>query len=382
MGHGWPFVDLGVYRYGGEAVLGGRDLYALRFPGALAFTYPPFSALVFTGLAPASMAVLKSLVTGLNLLLLPATLGLALRLRPLRGWLTSEQLLCTALLASAAALWLEPVWTTLRYGQIDLLIGALVLYDLSRPERSRWQGACLGLACALKLTPAIFAAYLLLTHRARAARLSALVFAATAALGFALLPADSRAYWGGAFIDPSRVGRIENAANQSLRGAFARLFHSLNVEPVWLCSGLVVALVGMGLAIAAGRRGDDVRGFSLCALSALLISPISWSHHWTLAVVALFLFCLTSYRRRSAAGLAAAAAVAVVVASQMIWWVPVNQPRHSELHLELAQLFYADAYVLVAICAIAAMAWSAARARGGRSRRPLALAPASGAPAG
>ena len=76
------------------------------------------------------------------------------------------------MLASAAAIWLEPVWTTLRYGQIDLLIGALVLYDLSRPDSSRWKGAGIGLAMALKLTPAIFALYLLLSRRYRAAAVS------------------------------------------------------------------------------------------------------------------------------------------------------------------------------------------------------------------
>jgi len=51
LGHHWPFVDLGVYRYGGRAVLDGANLYALRFPGALAFTYPPLSALAFAPLA-------------------------------------------------------------------------------------------------------------------------------------------------------------------------------------------------------------------------------------------------------------------------------------------------------------------------------------------
>jgi len=129
LGHHWPFVDLEVYRLGGHAILNGAHLYELLFPGALAFTYPPLSAMAFTLLAP-------------------------LRL---------------ALLAAAGALWLEPMWSTLHYGQIDLLIAALVLYDLSRPDASRWKGAPIGLATGLKLTPAIFAVYLLLSRRYRAA---------------------------------------------------------------------------------------------------------------------------------------------------------------------------------------------------------------------
>jgi alpha-1,2-mannosyltransferase len=132
---------------------------------------------------------------------------------------------------------------------------------------------------ALKLTPAIFAAYLLLTHRVRAATVSLAVFLGTVALGFAAIPGDSLEYWSGAFLDSSRVGRIENAANQTLRGAYARVLHSTSVETMWLCTAALIGLASLALAVHAGRRGDDARGFSLCALTALLVSPISWSHH-------------------------------------------------------------------------------------------------------
>jgi alpha-1,2-mannosyltransferase len=302
-------------------------------------------------------------------------LGFALRLKPLDSSLTRERAIRLALLASAVAVWLEPVWATLRYGQIDLLIGALILYDLSRPDGSRWKGAGIGLAVALKLTPAIFAVYLLLSRRVRAAAVSALVFVATVALGFLLIPGDSRAYWGGAFLDSGRVGRIENAANQSLRGAFARLLHSTDIQTVWLCTAVVVAVAGLALAVLAGRRGDDVQGVSLCALTGLLVSPVSWSHHWVLALPALMLLTIAPRRRRSPMVLGAAGGVAIVALVHMIWWVPVDRPRHSELHLGVLQLVYADAYVLIALIALAAACVSALR--GSRSRSPVrAAAPA------
>jgi alpha-1,2-mannosyltransferase len=371
LGHGWGFVDLTVYRYGGEAVLRGAHLYDLRFPGALAFTYPPLTALTFTALTVPSPELLRPLLTGASLLLLPLMLGFALRLRPLDVSLGRDRAIRLALLASALAIWLEPVWTTLRYGQVDLLIGSLILYDLSRPDASRFKGAGVGLAVALKLTPAIFALYLLLSRRVRAAVVCACVFLATVALGFVLVPGDSRAYWGGAFLDSGRVGRIENAANQSLRGAFARLAHSTDVQTVWLCAAVVIALAGLTLAARAGRRGDDVQGVSLCALTGLLVSPISWSHHWVLAVPALMLLAMDAWRRRAPVVLGAAAAVAIVALLHMIWWVPVNRPRHSELHLNLIQILYADAYVAIAILALAAAGVSALRGRGVSSVRPL-----------
>jgi alpha-1,2-mannosyltransferase len=352
LGHGWGFVDLTVYRDGGQAVLDGAHLYSLRFPGDLAFTYPPLPALAFTALAPAGMTVLRPLVTAGSIVLLPITLGFALRLEPVASWRTRDQTVRLALLASAAALWLEPMWTTLRYGQIDVLIAALILYDLSRPDSSRWKGAGIGLATALKLTPGIFVAYLLLTRRYRAATVSLSVFAATVALGFAAIPGDSSEYWGGAFIDPGRVGRIENAANQSLRGALARLLHTTNVETWWLCSAALIGVAGIALAVRAGRRGDDAHGFSLCALTGLLISPISWSHHWVLAIPAFLLLALGAYRRASIWGLTATIIVAMIAWLHVIWWVPVNHPPHSELNLKPLQIVYANAYVLMGLTVV------------------------------
>jgi alpha-1,2-mannosyltransferase len=356
LGQHWPFVDLTVYRYGGRAILDGAHLYALRFPGALAFTYPPLSALLFTPLTVLGTAALKPAITAASFVLLAVSLRFALRLKPASSWLTGAQATRLALLAAALALWLEPVWTTLRYGQVDVLIAALVLYDLSRADASRGKGVGVGLAIGLKLTPAIFTAYLLLTRRYRAAATSLAVFLATVAAGFVAVPGDSAEYWGGEFVDPGRVGRIENAANQALRGAYARVLHSVSVEAWWLITAAVVGVVGMWLAVRAGRRGDDAQGFSLCVLSGLLISPISWSHHWVLAIPALMLFALAAYRQAWIAGLLCAGAAAVVGYSHMIWWVPVNHPRHSELRLDSLQLVYADAYVLLALLALVATA--------------------------
>jgi alpha-1,2-mannosyltransferase len=356
LGQHWGFVDLAVYRYGGRAVLDGANLYALRFPGALAFTYPPLSALLFTPLAVLPMAILEPLTTAGTLAVYVAMLRFALRTNPTSTWLSAGQATRLALLAAAASLWLEPMWTTLRYGQIDVLIAALVVFDLSRADSSRWKGVGIGLASGLKLTPAIFAAYLLLTRRYRAAVTSLTVFLATVAAGFVAIPGDAAAYWGGAFLDPGRVGRIENTANQALRGAFARVLHSTSVEAWWLVTAAIIGVLGMWLAVRAGRRGDDARGFSACVLSGLLVSPVSWSHHWVLAIPALVLFALGAYHRASLAGLAAAGIAAMVGYSHMIWWVPVNHPPHSELRLDPVQLLYADAYVLIGVIALAAAA--------------------------
>jgi alpha-1,2-mannosyltransferase len=75
---------------------------------------------------------------------------------------------------------------------------------------------------------------------------------------------------------------------------------------------LLIGAVGVALALLASRRGDEAAGFSLCALTGLLVSPVSWSHHWTLAVPALLLLVTRVVRRRSTVGIAAAVALVLV----------------------------------------------------------------------
>ena len=85
---------------------------------------------------------------------------------------------------------------------------------------------------------------------------------------------------------------------------------------------------------------------------------------------ALLVFALGAYRRGSIVALSGAAAAAALAFSHVIWWVPVNRPLHSELHLGALQLVYADAYVLAGLCALAAAGagWLMAR----RTARPRA----------
>ncbi len=73
------------------------------------------------------------------------------------------------LAATALGLWLEPVFQTFVFGQVNLALTCLVLWDLSRPDGARLKGFAIGIAAGIKLTPAIFAVYLLVTGRVKAA---------------------------------------------------------------------------------------------------------------------------------------------------------------------------------------------------------------------
>ena len=171
---------------------------------------------------------------------------------------------------------------TLHVGQVELLLMAVVIWDLGQPATRRWRGLGIGLAAGVKLVPLIFIPYLLVTRRFRQAAVAAAVFAATAAAGWAALPAASAQWWlGPDFLAAGRTGFVGFEANQSLRGLLTRLAGgSPGGTVAWLVLAVAVGLAGMAAAARLHAAGQPVAGWLCCALTGLLVSPISWDHHW------------------------------------------------------------------------------------------------------
>lgn len=67
---------------------------------------------------------------------------------------------------------------------------------------------------------------------------------------------------------------------------------------------------------------DDCMALSLNALAALLISPVSWSHHWVWCIPVLVTLTAAGIRRRARLPLAAAAVALAVFAAAPQFWLP------------------------------------------------------------
>lgn len=283
----WTMPDLRVYRWGGLLARHSHRLYDETIDG-FGFTYPPLAAAIFAVLSVLSMPALRWLSALSGLVALVLSVAIAGRmLGHRRAWISAG----ATLAVSAAALWTEPVLKTLWFGQINLILMLVVLADLSPRDGRRWKGAAIGVATGIKLTPAVFVAYLIVTRRFRAAAVAIGTFLVTVAAGFAALPRESRQYWlGGLFLSPGRVGPVDWSGNQSLYGMLVRLFGSEDAaRPYWIAAAVVTGAAGLWLAARQSRRGDELAGVVTCAVTGLLLSPISWSHHWVWIVPALVL---------------------------------------------------------------------------------------------
>ncbi|MGW0117074.1 glycosyltransferase 87 family protein [Streptomyces sp. NPDC003327] len=354
-------LDVMVYRAEGETLRAGGDLYAMRATSAnLAMTYPPFAAVLFLPLTLVSVPVMRTLSTAGNLLLVVALVQLSLQLvRPALSRADRRtDLWRTTLWVAAVVVWCEPVWTTLRYGQINLLVAVAVLWDLTRREGSRWAGVGIGLATAVKLTPGLFVVLLLavglLQWRRdrglgpgrnpwlRTAVTATGVFLGTTLTVALVLPADSKRFWTQTLFETGRVGFAEETANQSLSGVLARLMHTDSPGVWWLLAAAVFGGVSMVLAVRAGLRGDRAVAVVVCAFTALMVSPISWSHHWVWCVPLLILLADRSTRAWPVTG-----AVALAFASFALWWVP-HDPGRPELDQNAGQMLLSAVYPLTA----------------------------------
>ncbi|MEU7527821.1 glycosyltransferase 87 family protein [Saccharothrix sp. NPDC042600] len=299
---GTGLIDLRVYRVGGRAWLEGVRLYAEGFPKpldgpALPFTYPPIAAFLFSLLAlvPWPAAVLVWTVVGLGLL----TAVCVVTAQHLHGRV--EKAVMLGLAFASGSLLLEPVRATLDFGQINLLLMGLVALDCLLPK-TRWpRGLLIGFAAAIKLTPAVFVLFFLPRKRIRPVVTAFLSFVGFGLVGFAVAPTDTKQYWLESLLDPGRVGGLAYVGNQSLRGVVHRLgFTGFTETAVWgLLSLAVVVLVWF----AVRRAQDDVSALLAVAVGGLLVSPVSWSHHWVWVVPGLLLLVTVS---RLGAGLLSA----------------------------------------------------------------------------
>ncbi|WP_353712775.1 glycosyltransferase 87 family protein [Arthrobacter sp. K5] len=309
-------LDFSVYWYGGkilnDAGLSPSGLYqpTVNWAGGpeLPFTYPPFAALLFSLLAnlPQATALLLFNAAGVAVAAWVAALGV-------RYWNSKPSWRSTfgsptfrsavnrlgAVVVFLAVLNLGPWRETLVFGQINILLLGLMTADLlSRSPHWRnalpGSGFLVGVAAGIKLTPLVFGLYFLVRKDWRGLLNMGAGFAFTVLLGWVLRPAESLRFWLEILPDTSRIGGAGYVDNLSIKGALLHFGVPADAVTVpWLLLDLLVVGLGAALIRAASRQGARVVAISATALTMLLVSPVSWSHHWVWMAAVLPAFAWT-----------------------------------------------------------------------------------------
>jgi hypothetical protein len=175
---------------------------------------------------------------------------------------------------------------------------ALVIADLTRKDDSGLarrlpRGVLIGLAAAIKLTPGLFIVYLAVARQWRMFWWSVASCIGAFVVAFAVRPSLTVAFvdhglWH--LTDKVALGtKFATSGNNSIQGVLAAVGGV--TRPLALTVTAMAALVGLLLARRAATHSGLLAGGLIIGLTATLISPISWVHHWVYLVpVAVFIW--------------------------------------------------------------------------------------------
>jgi alpha-1,2-mannosyltransferase len=328
--------DFEVYYYGGSRVLetgesGVNELYAPR--DGLPFTYPPFAALLFALLATLSIGA-SSLIFITTALAGAAVVSawLARHYFGLRRWkdaFADWRFRAVALAGTAAILLLGPWRDTFDFGQINIILMGLILADFalygkSRAGELRWPaGLLIGLAAGIKLTPLAFGLYFLVRRDFKALGWMAAGFFGSIAVSWAVLPHASLTFWTKILPDTGRIGGPGYVDNLSVKGLLLHLGlpDSGVTNAVWLVLSLALVAVAALVIKWAVDADENFVAVSATAVLMLLISPVSWSHHWVWMAVALPSMAFALHRIPSRDGRMRLAGWIIVAASAVAFYL-------------------------------------------------------------
>ena len=279
--NGANFVDLHVYVGGAGALDQPGTLYDYVYADQtpdfpLPFTYPPFAAVVFY---PLHLLPFGFLALAWQLGIFAALYGVVrISQRLLPGDGAGDRRI--AMLWTAVGIWMEPLRSTFDYGQINVLLVLAVLYAV---YSTRWwlSGLLVGLAAGVKLTPAMSGLYFVGARRWGTAVFSAVVFVGTVAVSALVVGDQTRYYFTELLGNADRVGPIGTSFNQSWRGGISRILgHDAGYGPIVLAGIAVTAVLAFLAWRAIGGASDRLGAIVIVQLFGLLLSPISWTHHW------------------------------------------------------------------------------------------------------
>jgi alpha-1,2-mannosyltransferase len=369
--NGANFVDLHVYVGGASTIANGGNLYDYVYADQtpdfpLPFTYPPFAAIVFYPLHWLPFGFL-SLVWQLGIIVaLYGVVRISQRLLPVADDFGGSQR--AAMVWTAVGIWLEPLRSTFNYGQINVILVLAVLYAV---YSTRWwvSGLLVGLAAGVKLTPAVSGLYFLGVRRWGTVVFSAVAFFATIGVSTLVIPNETRYYFTELLGDAKRIGPIGTSFNQSWRGGISRILgHDSGYGPIVVAAIVVTALLAF-LAWRAVGTDDRLGGIVVVQLFGLLLSPISWTHHWVWLLPLMIWLLHGPLRERLGARILGWGWLALTIVG-VPWLLSFAQPT---IWVISRPWYLAWAGLIYIVATLVTLAWIGSTGR--RSRRSLEPSP-------
>lgn len=387
-------IDMVVYREGVKAFLEHRSVYSAPMPAGdiqLPFIYPPFGALAMVPLT--AFDAIDHTLAGNIMVILSDLLVLVCLYFVFRAVLKKpEFLLPVTAITWAIVLHFEPVDLNNNYAQINIVVMALVILDLVPRKQFLPQGILIGVAAAIKITPLAMLLYFLVRREWKQIATALLSAVAATLLAAAFRWEAFVEFFSSTLLDMGSgrdfgVG-TDYQSNSSIKGAIQRIYPStesmeangLTIGLAWIAASLIVIVVAAWLIKRLCAEHLLVDAQLVTALTVLLISPVSWSHHWVWLTLIIPVFAYRAWSWLST-GWAARSLLAVLIAWAALlltvppkWWWGDQVDVHAMNHF---QKFWVDDFVwltLVTVALYTAAFIAARRKQTTRSATPAPLA--------
>jgi alpha-1,2-mannosyltransferase len=342
--------DFGAYLGAARDVLDGRPLYSTflqhPFPDPTlrpAYIYPPAFALLVTplGLLPPALAGAIWLI--INQAALAATMWIVLR------WLRPTSWAVAAIIVGTVTFY--PLWIDVVQGQANLPVLFLTVLGIAGVIRGDTRfGLTIGIAAALKLTPALLLLWLVLDRRFRAAAWMLGGLVAASALAALVRFPDTVVFV--ERVVPALARGTAFYANQSLAGVMARIGSPNAYTDPWIVlpdvALMVTAIALVVLWFFRSPRPDDSRWPGLLRAAAFLpllplLSSVTWPHHLVILLPVIW-FAFVALAQRGWPAPETVALCALLLIFSVVSRVPVG-PTFGQPGFRAAQT--ADPAVLV-----------------------------------
>lgn len=385
-------IDMVVYREGVKAFLEHRSVYSAPMPAGdiqLPFIYPPFGALAMVPLT--AFDAIDHTLAGNIMVILSDLLVLVCLYFVFRAVLKKpEFLLPVTAITWAIVLHFEPVDLNNNYAQINIVVMALVILDLVPRKRFLPQGILIGVAAAIKITPLAMLLYFLVRKEWKQIATALLSAVAATLLAAAFRWEAFVEFFSSTLLDMGSgrdfgVG-TEYQSNSSIKGAIQRMYPStesmeangLTIGLAWIAASLIVIVVAAWLIKRLCEKHLLVDAQLVTALTVLLISPVSWSHHWVWLTLIIPVFAYRAWSWLST-GWAARGLLAVLIAWAALlltvppkWWWGDQVDVHAMNHF---QKFWVDDFVWLTLVTVALYTAAFIAARHKQTTRSATPAP-------
>lgn len=326
--------DYATYHYAAKVARAGGDPYTKRELGELAreeatrnwvhpYLYPPPFLVLATPFS------LGSLDTGFAAWFVLNELALLVVAWSLVRWWSGLSTATPGVVAAVVALTYGIAYGA-ELGQANLVVLALVVLSAWQVQsRPRWAGALLGVACMLKMSPALLLGWFALERRWSAVTAALVAAAASIVVSVGVLGIEGQLRFYGEVL-PGLLGGDYNGltiklgmfGNHSVPNVMHQIFPSgseVALAPRARVASLLVLVPWLGWLAwqwanhpQTDRWGFAAR-FSVVGLTMLLVPAYTYEHHLVLAIPAMVLAVLAVIEGRLSASWAPGVAVAVVV---------------------------------------------------------------------